>query len=94
MQTAPAGGNTLAYGNDGQHRDSGRAENNGQRSTHSPGAVVGQRSGGEMNMSVPGSDRGSDIETTRGPGAGAGFPPNAATHPDSDDVHGTGGGGA
>ncbi len=75
----------MAY-NDGQHRQGpGMGQNDGQRSTHRPGAVVGQQRGGDQAMSVPKPERGADIETTRGPGAGAGFPGNAATHKDADD---------
>lgn len=91
----------MAY-NDGQHRQpSGTGSNDGQRSTHAPGAVVGHGPGSRVgqqtnnnNMAIGKPDRGSDIETTRGPGAGAGFPPHAATHPDADDKGGTAGGGA
>ncbi len=53
--------------NDGQHRDNGPANNNGQRSTKSPGVVVGQGWGGGNEILSPGPS--GDI-TTAGDSAG------------------------
>ena len=53
-----AGKNVGRATNDGQHRESGRAQNSGQ-----PGArkgYVGQECGPEINMRVPASDKKAD----------------------------------
>lgn len=54
--------------NDGQHRSSGNSgapgAERGQRSRLEPGANVGQKSGGELNMGVPASRKDADISTT------------------------------
>lgn len=50
----------------GQHRSSpGPAVNNGQKTRHEAGVMVGQKSGGEMNKFIGGSRRDADISTTR-----------------------------
>jgi len=48
----------------GQHISTGPATENGQRQTREPDAHVGQRSGGEMQNSIPPVRRDADLSTT------------------------------
>lgn len=52
--------------NNGQHKASpGPQENNGQRQIKDRGVVVGQKSGGEQQMDVPGCPTETLINTTQ-----------------------------
>jgi hypothetical protein len=60
---------TSSKANDGQHRQYGSGapgQSAGQRGVLDPGVSVGQRSGGEMNMSIPTTRKDADISTTTG----------------------------
>jgi hypothetical protein len=64
--------NEMPEKNIGQHISTGPATENGQRTKSSaPGVNVGQRSGGEMQDSIPTTRKDSDISTTSHSVAGA-----------------------
>jgi hypothetical protein len=53
----------MAEKNIGQHSSTGPANENGQRTKADPGVDVGQRSGGEMQNSIPPVRRDADTST-------------------------------
>lgn len=69
--------------NDGQHREIPGipGKDSGQSTAHKAGSLVGDKSGGELNMSVGTTRKDADISTTHG-SAG---PLAPGEHPGADD---------